>query len=441
MTRNTGNIQYGFWDLSCSQAAELCSNVDAAQLQTGIPPEGSSQFLQGSVMAVENLFPSYKGCNGQDGNRLHAEATEAAQAAWDRTVAANERNEREADARRGAIKTREEVSLPGCVFAKSCNLPNGVINHNNPSGFVPVEKLADYGLWAVLGTGAAITAQGTPLQLVGGSATGSAIAQRLGGSLSLGLLEGTGVVGAGFLMGTIGMLIPNTSIAPDSAFYKNDQYATLETGRTRVRVNVKTLPDGSVNAYSFYTGGKTDWENVPVIKAEKDGENYVADIGNGIGLTWTPAASPDGVMGIPALEGAPQLPPIWVYPPTEQANKILVNPVHPPDYQDAIITFPNTGIQPIYISLSVSGDHSYHPAPTDGLAAFPDAVSTRSKSSVQGGSKKRARWKDSKGRIYEWDSQHGAVEMYDKQGKHLGEFDAKTGEQTKAAKPGRTTPK
>lgn len=260
------------------------------------------------------------------------------------------------EARRNEASTSPAANAPafGCVFAKSCNLPDGVINHKNPAGFVPVEKLADYGMWAVLGTGAAITAQGTPLQLVGGSATGSAIAQRLGGSLSLGLLKGSGVVAAGAALGTVALLIPNTSISPDSAFYKNDQYATLDAGRTRVRVNVKTLPDGSVNAYSFYTGGKTDWENVPVIKAEKDGENYVADIGNGIGLTWTPAASPDGVMGIPALEGVPQLPPIWVYPPTEQANKILVNPVHPPDYQDAIVTFPNTGIQPIYISLSVS---------------------------------------------------------------------------------------
>ena len=38
-----------------------------------------------------------------------------------------------------------------------------------------------------------------------------------------------------------------------------------------------------------------------------------------------------------------------------------------------------------------------------------------------------------KGRIYEWDSQHGAVEIYDSQGKHLGEFNPETGEQTKNA--------
>jgi hypothetical protein len=251
-----------------------------------------------------------------------------------------------------APKPEDGPDTMGCVFAKSCNLPDGVINHKNPAGFVPVEKLADYGLWAVLGTGAAITAQGTPLQLVGGSATGSAIAQRLGGSLSLGLLKGSGVVAAGFVTGTVGMLIPNTSISPDSAFYKNDQYATLETGRTRVRVNVKTLPDGSVNAYGFYTGGKTDWENVPVIEGKKDGDKFVADIGNGIGLTWTPAANPDGVMGIPALEGAPKLPPVWVYPPTAQSDTLLANPSHPPEFQDAIIWFPDSGIEPIYIVLS-----------------------------------------------------------------------------------------
>ena len=39
----------------------------------------------------------------------------------------------------------------GCVFAKSCNLPDGVSNHKNPAGFVPVEKLADYRLWGSAG--------------------------------------------------------------------------------------------------------------------------------------------------------------------------------------------------------------------------------------------------------------------------------------------------
>ena len=248
------------------------------------------------------------------------------------------------------VEQSKQFATRGCVFAKSCNLPDGVINHDNPAGFVPVEKLADYGLWAVLGTGAAITAEGAPLKWAASSATGNILAQRLGGSLAL-ALTGSAVT-AGAATGTVALLMPNT-LSPESAFYKNEQYALLEKGRTRVRVNVKTLPDGSVSAYGFYTGGKKDWEFVTVIKAKQEGEKFVADLGNGIGLIWTPAADPDDAPKIPALEGAPPLPTIWVYPPTEQADKILVNPEHPPEYQDAIVWFPaDAGLEPIYIVLN-----------------------------------------------------------------------------------------
>ncbi|WP_237885474.1 S-type pyocin domain-containing protein [Pseudomonas sp. PGPR40] len=274
-------------------------------------------------------------------------------------AAINRKHELEANARWEAHQKKQQDALnaqpdlQGCVFAKSCNLPDGIINHSHPSGFVPVEKLADYGLWAVLDTGAPITAAGVPLKLVRGSATAGAIAQRLGGSLALGLLSGSTAVAAGAALGTVALLMPNTRLSADSAFYKKEQYTELNTGRTRVRLNVKTLPDGSVSAYGFYTGGKTDWEFVPVIKATQKGEQFVADLGNGIGLIWTPAANPDDIPRIPALEGAPPLPTIWVYPPTEHANKALVNPEHPPDYQDAIIWFPaDTGLEPIYIVLN-----------------------------------------------------------------------------------------
>jgi len=256
----------------------------------------------------------------------------------------------------GQSEKRKQAATKGCVFAKSCNLPDGVINYNNPAGFVPLERLANYGSWAVLGTGTAITAEGQPLKWVAGSATGSAVAQRLGGSLALSLVKGSAEIAAGGVVGTVALLMPNTSLSPDSAFYKHEQYAELEMGRTRVRINAKTLPDGSVNAYGFYTGGKKEWEFVRVIGADKKGEKFVAHIGKGIDLIWTPAANPYDALGIPALEGAPSLPTVWVYPPTEQANKILANPEHPPEYQDAIIWFPGTPIEPIYIALSARHD-------------------------------------------------------------------------------------
>jgi hypothetical protein len=257
---------------------------------------------------------------------------------------------------------RKQLNTQGCVFAKSCNLPDGVINHNNPAGFVPVERLADYGFWVVLGTGTAMTAEGVPLKWVDGSVTGNALAMRLGGSLALSLTGS--VVATSAAVGTVALLMPNTDLSPDSAFYKNEQYAELDAARTRVRVNVKTLPDGAINAYGYYTGGKKDWEFVPVIKARQQGEQFVADLGSGIGLTWTPAANPDDAPGIPPLEGAPPLPTIWVYPPTQQADKILVNPQHPPDYQDAIIWFPaDAGLEPIYVVLNAR----YEPGGVTGM--------------------------------------------------------------------------
>lgn len=73
----------------------------------------------------------------------------------------------------------------------------------------------------------------------------------------------------------------------------------------------------------------------------------------------------------------------------------------------------------------------------DNLPVFPDAERARSKTPVSGGGGLRQRWKDSDGRIYEWDYQHGRVEVYDKRGPSLGKFDPNTGEKTKDADPNR----
>ncbi|HVX56682.1 MAG TPA: colicin E3/pyocin S6 family cytotoxin, partial [Candidatus Saccharimonadales bacterium] len=78
---------------------------------------------------------------------------------------------------------------------------------------------------------------------------------------------------------------------------------------------------------------------------------------------------------------------------------------------------------------------NFYPKPNN-LPAFPNATRAKPKTSMPGGGK-RFRWKDPKGTIYEWDYQHGEVEVYNKSGKHLGEFDPNTGAQTKPANPKR----
>jgi Cytotoxic len=62
----------------------------------------------------------------------------------------------------------------------------------------------------------------------------------------------------------------------------------------------------------------------------------------------------------------------------------------------------------------------YVPAP-EALPGFPEARRTMPKG-------RRRRWVDSRGRIYEWDYQHGRVEVYDRRGRHLGEFDPASGQ-------------
>ncbi|WP_407364162.1 toxin (plasmid) [Pseudomonas luteola] len=331
-----------------------------------------------------------------------------------------------------AIKKPEEPRPVGCVFAKSCNIPKSEFNYSSLSGFIPVDSLSSYGAWAVLGSTGPAQSGAITLGLIGGTATGSSLISELGGGvLSLGRAVGAVTAGTAtsFASVLVGLLIP-TQTADDDVFYTDEQMTSLSVGRTRVRIHVRQLPDGAVDGYGLYTGKNPDWEMVPVIKATARGEQFVADLGGGNELIWTPAADPDDHMGIPALAGAPGLPNVWVYPPGEKTDQALINPVYPTDYQDAIIWFPTSTVKPIYIVLNSS--HTYHPAPKD-LPAFPEAKKAKPKTAVQGGGGLRKRWKDQEGKIYEWDSQHGAVEIYNKRGKHIGEFNHITGEQNKGA--------
>ncbi|WP_339546249.1 S-type pyocin domain-containing protein [Pseudomonas sp. RA_35y_Pfl2_P32] len=316
-------------------------------------------------MAVQNLFPSTLGCNGIDGSRLHAEAVEEAQAAWDRTLAANARNERELDARRNAIKKQDEEAPRGCVFAKSCNLPDGVIHHNS-GGYIPTDLISQYGEFALLG-GRETDAQGNiPLKkisgsvpsslgtlLLGGAATATAGGVSCGGLCTAGAVASgvtSGVV-AGALTGVVALLWPSS--LGDSSLYTEEQLQSLKEGRTRVRLTVEQQADGTLKGYGYNTQKRRDWEMIPVVQFVAQGSQQVADVGDGVTLIWTPAADPSSTLGIPALEGAPQAPQVWIYPPTEQADNIIVSPIYPDAYKDFILVFPaDSGVQPLYIVIS-----------------------------------------------------------------------------------------
>jgi len=360
---------------------------------------------------------------------------EARQNAYDAMLARQEAFERS----REVAAQKPDPVRAGCVFAKSCKLPDAIIDYANPSGMVPTDSLKDYGELILLGARESDETGGVALKKIGATAIPAGF-----GSFALAgaAFEALPAIAAGTatttLAGLVALLMPSS--LGDSALYSDEQLRSLKQARTRVRLRVEQQADGSLKGYGFYTGRNRDWEMVDVVQFTARGNRFVANLGEGVELIWTPVVNGSDVLGIPALEAAPQAPHIWVYPPTKAADGILVNPVYPPEYRDFILVFPaDSGVKPVYIVLSRARDHAYYDHPKT-LPAFPDAVRVKSKSSVQGGGKRRARWVDRKGRIYEWDYKSNAVEKYDKLGTtHLGEFNHITGEQTGPAEPDRRT--
>jgi len=342
-------------------------------------------------------------------------------------------------ARWAPVDNKPLPEVTGCVFAKSCKLPNGIIDYSNPNGYVPADLVKQYGDLMWLGGRSADPSGAVPLKRIGANTVPVTLGRfALGGSAASTAAAGS-TVGAALLTGIIALLWPSS--LGDSALYSEGQLRNLKQARSRMRLNIEQQADGSLKGYGFYTGQNGGWEMVDVVQFTPRAEQFVADLGDGVELIWTPATDPSDTLGIPALEAAPQAPPVWIYPPTPMADSIIVDPIYPPEYRDFILVFPaDSGVRPVYVVLSVPGDHKYHKPPSL-LPAFPDAKTAPSKTFVRGGGIKRRRWKDPAGRIYEWDSQHGAVELYTKQGKHLGEYDPITGEQTKPADPTRRVEK
>jgi len=395
----------------------VAGNKDIPRVKN--PPSGDGHHVTSRYMTATELAE-------RDSRQTAYEAMLARQDAFERN--------------RPLIAQKQRTTQAGCVFAKSCKLPDAIIDYSNPSGMVPTDSLKDYGDLILLGAREADQSGAVPLKKISGTAIPAGLgALALAGSAFAAAPVVAASAVTATLVGLVALFTPSS--LGDSSLYTDDQLRALKQARTRVRLRVEQQSDGSLKGYGFYTGKNRDWEMVDVVQFTVRGSQQVADLGDGIELIWTPAVDGSDILGIPALEAAPQAPPIWVYPPTKAADSIIVNPVYPPEYKDFILVFPaDSGIRPVYIVMSMPGDHKYYDDP-ETLPAYPNTTRVKSKASVQGGGKKRARWLDRKGRIYEWDSKSGAVEIYDKLGNHLGEFNHLTGKRTKKAKPGRKTPK
>ncbi|WP_338575429.1 S-type pyocin domain-containing protein [Pseudomonas canadensis] len=335
------------------------------------------------------------------------------------------------------------AKLPGCVFIKPCQLPDGITHYFNPIGYVPLELIKEYGHLSLLG-GREVDGRGTvALRKISGSTLPAGLGQlALRSTVLESAATAVGSVAGGLLAGLVALAWP--SELGDSALYSEVQLRSMQRARSQMRLHVEQREDGTLKGYGFYTGNNPDWQMIDVVQFQHRGDQFVADLGEGVELIWTPAVDPGDTLGIPALEAAPQAPVIWIYPPTEKAAQILVNPIYPPEYRDFILVFPvESGVRPLYVVVNEqrkglrNADHDYFAAPrTEDITGFPGLIKQKRKSSKKDGSGLRERWKDAKGRrIFEWDSEKGELEVYRYSDvKHLGSFDPYTGERRGPAK-------
>ncbi|MBM9487787.1 S-type pyocin domain-containing protein [Pseudomonas sp. ICBG1301] len=255
---------------------------------------------------------------------------------------------------------------PGCVFTKSCHLPDAIIDYQDPTGHVPLDRLSDYGEFALLGGRESDDSGLLPLGKISGSPLPAGLgALALGGtatadSLAAIATASAGTLGTAFLAGVIALVWPSS--LGDSALYTEEQLRAMTRARTRLRLHIEQQDDGALKAYAFYTGKHRDWEMVDVVQFQMRETQYVADLGDSVELIWTPAIDPANTLGIPQLEAAPSTPHIWVYPANEKAANIIVDPIYPPDYKDFILVFPvGSGVKPLYIVVSWKyEDAPYH---------------------------------------------------------------------------------
>jgi hypothetical protein len=269
-----------------------------------------------------------------------------------------------------------------------------------------------------------------------------AIAAALGADMGLGRMAGGGIMqrshtwllrGAGgpASLFILGMLPAKMG---DGTLYTDEELRNLTQATTRVRFQLRLDAEGELQIYGIHSKASGD-DSVRTVQARWNADESAMEAHlNGVTILMTPRRGRYGT-----------LEPL-VYPENSDARlgTILVHPIAddtdsqleglPGDditAEDCILVFPaDSGLRSMYVVYArpFNGDHGYHPAP-DKLAAFPNATDARQRGT-------RKRWVDKK-RIYEWDYQHGAVEVYDKQGNHLGEFDADSGEQTGKARPER----
>ena len=125
------------------------------------------------------------------------------------------------------VAKKHEAVRAGCVFAKSCKLPDAIIDYSNPSGMVPTDSLKDYGEVAWLGAREVDDAGLLNLETISGSTVSLGIGRLALRAPRLAVpATALGAAGAAVLAGVVALFW--TPSLGDSALYTEDQLRALK---------------------------------------------------------------------------------------------------------------------------------------------------------------------------------------------------------------------
>jgi hypothetical protein len=142
----------------------------------------------------------------------------------------------------------------------------------------------------------------------------------------------------------------------DSTLDAHPELSSVDTTTMRVRFNMYTDENGKQQVVGIKTGeGSAYGERVTKRRAIQQGQSFVADLDNGITITWTPDGSTDIIQPDTVYPEQDQLDihNIWVRPIEEHEQEIGTILYPETDLVEYIITFPaDAGLPPLYLVFS-----------------------------------------------------------------------------------------
>ncbi|HAS3564237.1 TPA: S-type pyocin domain-containing protein [Vibrio vulnificus] len=211
----------------------------------------------------------------------------------------------------------------------------------NLTTITTASKATDYGKTALL----AIPANGaaTNLGILSSSTTNTIGTWSISGEALAGFARMGGFLVAALWPSQLG----------DGTLDGNPDFATDDTTTMRVRFNMYTDENGKQQVVGIKTGdGSAYGERVAKREAEQQEQHFVAELDNGITITWTPDGSTDVLTPDTVLPENDQLDVhnIWVRPIEEHEQEIGTALYPEEELAEYIVTFPaDSGVSPLYL--------------------------------------------------------------------------------------------